>query len=195
MRILIDTDYVYSNNLTTEEVLVLLAYYMKVDKAKIMAALKEKGYITQDGSLFNDWRVSEAGVSALNNLIYDSSKEVPKKSNALSEFADKLRAVFPKGYKETGDGKYSWRGTNKEIVDRLRKFYMQYGTKYSEEDILNATKKYVEAHQNSDKMRVLKYFIMKKDLKQGFEVSDLADILENGESLEDSTKDWRTTMV
>lgn len=192
MRILIDTDCVFCNNLTTEEVLTLLMLYIKGDKDRATKTLTDKGFITQDGNIFKEWRITENGVAALNNLIYDSDKKVPKRDDKrLNELADKLREIYPKGRMQ---GQYSWRGTHKEIVDKLRKFFFKYGDKFTDEEIVEATQKYVKMKEGSETMRLLKYFIWKKDLAQESEVSDLADMLENGED-EEPTSDWKTNMV
>lgn len=114
-----------------------------------------------------------------------------RKENSITErclkLAEKLRPLFPKGYKIVVDTKVSWRGSQREVALRLATFFKRYGTSWKDEDIVNATQKYISMFENdSTYMRVLKYFIYKDERKvngfgEGFveEKSPLAEILEN----------------
>ena len=67
-----------------------------------------------------------------------------------------------------------------------------YGTKYTDEQIINATQKYVNSFNgNYAYLKLLKYFIWKDERLKGESVQSLlADFIEN-ESAEDTTNsDW-----
>ena len=100
-----------------------------------------------------------------------------------------MRELFPKGMKV---GNSAWRGNVRELKLRMQKFFKMYGN-YDDEAILEATKRYVESF-NGDYtyMRILKYFILKSELKQHEgengetvqqveDVSMLANVLDNPE--------------
>jgi hypothetical protein len=74
-----------------------------------------------------------------------------------------------------------------------------------DEDILDATRRYVASFQgNYSGMRLIKYFILKDDVRQGEDgnhveqISDLATFLENKESEGEegvTNEGWTTKMI
>lgn len=75
------------------------------------------------------------------------------------KLAEKLREIFPSG-KKPGYA-YTWRDSVSCIADRLKKFFMKYG-EYSDEQVIEATKAYVDSFNgNYTYMQLLKYFIWK----------------------------------
>ena len=75
------------------------------------------------------------------------------------ELANKLREIFPAG-KKPGYA-YTWRDSPSCIADRLKKFFLKYG-EYTDEQIIQATKAYVDSFNgNYQYMQLLKYFIWK----------------------------------
>ena len=111
-----------------------------------------------------------------------------------------MRELFPKG-KMPGTAFY-YRCNNREVVLKLKKFFIQYG-QYSDEEILNATKKFIASfHGELRYMPLIKYFISKnkrvEDENGEFhiqETSELASYLENEDLSEDIEKDddWLLT--
>jgi hypothetical protein len=99
---------------------------------------------------------------------------------------------------------YYYRCNNGEVVKKLKKFFTIFGN-VSDEEILDATKRYVASFQgNYTGMRIIKYFILKDDVKpsedgQGHveQISDLATFLENKESEEEvvNNEDWTTKLI
>ena len=78
----------------------------------------------------------------------------------MDEFIEKLRSIFPSGKKD-GTNKY-WRDNSEAIAKKLRNF-MKRNPKYSPDEILKATERYVESfHVNYSLMRILPYFIEKE---------------------------------
>ena len=103
--------------------------------------------------------------------------------------------MFPKGIKE---------GTNSRWVDglalvskRLKQFVQKYG-EFTEEEIVDATKRYVDSFNgNYTKMRTLRYFIWadKRNPSTG-EVEYTSDLLSFLEDTEDEniTADWEVKL-
>jgi hypothetical protein len=108
--------------------------------------------------------------------------------------------IFPKGKKE-GTSVY-WKGNLKDNKLKLQKFFKLYGNAYTDEQIISATKKYVESFNgNYAYMRALKYFIWKDERKVGSdgktyieEVSDLASYIENEDHVNTTNHEWTTEL-
>ena len=101
--------------------------------------------------------LSQTGEYLAERIMADSSSE--KSEEEYLELANKLRELFPAG-KKPGYA-YTWRDSPSCIADRLKKFTLKYG-KYSDEEIIQATKDYVNSFNgNYTYMQLLKYFIWK----------------------------------
>jgi hypothetical protein len=131
--------------------------------------------------MFGNYNVTKQWDDELQKVLLESDAEIPK-DNDLNYLVGQLREIFPKGIKT---GSAAWRGNKREITIRLQKFFKIYD-KYTDEEIIAATKKYVESFNgNYTYMRILKYFIMKDEVKIGEDgryveqVSELANFLEN----------------
>lgn len=114
--------------------------------------------------------------------------------------APKLIELFPEGRKQ-GTNLY-WRGNRMEITNKLKKFLSAYGDDFTDEQIINATHKYVQSFNGMyGYMRVLKYFIWKNVIKVGEssnyveEVSDLLTWLESEGQEDELRQDWTNTLI
>lgn len=132
------------------------------------------------------------------SILLRSDKTVPD-TDRCESLAVQMRAIFPKGIKT---GSSAWRGNLRDISLRLKKFFKLYGNTWSDEEILDATKRYVD-HFNGvyTYMRILKYFIMKSARVQDEEgnnhiedISELATWLENADQ-EEYKEDWTSSLV
>ena len=110
-----------------------------------------------------------------------------------------MKEYFPKGLKV---GSAAWRGNDRELTLRMKKFFKLYGNKWSDEQILAATKEYVESFNGDYRfMQILKYFILKSKKIEGEEgnyiedVSALASFLEKQGQGEESTSNWTQTVL
>lgn len=140
-------------------------------------------------------------ISAL-GFLYLNSNEVNKLSNSiqpldnLKTLAKELKNIYPKG-KKPGTN-YYWADGEALIAKRLKLFYKKYGKDYTDGEIIQATKAYVESFNGSYQyMKLLKYFIFKEEIKDGMaeSSSELLTILEKtkeGETEEDiiTSLDW-----
>ena len=101
--------------------------------------------------------LNQTGEHIAESLMADSNDK--SSDDSCMELADKLREIFPAG-KKPGYA-YTWRDSTSCIADRLKKFFLKYG-KYSDEEIINATKEYVGSFNGDYQyMQLLKYFIWK----------------------------------
>lgn len=143
---------------------------------------------------------SDTGEFVAEGIMADSKNSF---SDArIVNLANKMREIFPAG-KKPGYA-YTWRDSESCIVDRLKKFFLKYGD-YPDEDIIDATKRYVASFNgNYQYMQLLKYFIW-KNKTTGEEVvrgrivgevekqSQLAAWLEDTEDKK-TTEDWGVSL-
>jgi hypothetical protein len=127
--------------------------YMPDGYSEEIALLTKNAYITEDGRLL---------IKALATLevLYNRDKSKKKGITKSEEFAMKIREIYPR-IELHG---YSARGSVTDIVNKLATFYRMYKAEnFTEEEILEATKNYVEEQEGQGRvrMKLLKYFIMK----------------------------------
>jgi len=189
MKIAIDTTIFNNEDITATDFAILLYYILGgkgILNPTICNTLWEKSYLykEEDGyswnknlnSKLNDW----INMSLLSKEIQDNNITLAKQ----------LQELFPKGIKENTI--YHWRDSTRIIALRLSTFFNKFGN-YSNDDILNATKRYIDSFNgNTTYMQVLKHFILKKDKTTGEYSSMLASYLENEE---DIPQNWQTTIV
>lgn len=194
MKYVIDEAICKKHGLTLAEVFCLLACKACDNIYTLIEQMKEKEFLAPSvnppcPTMHWDDEVSSA--------LLESDKTVPMADRCAS-LAEQLRELFPKGIKT---GSAAWRGNVRELTLRLQKFFKLYGDKWTDEEIIDATQRYVD-HFKGDYtfMRILKYFIMKSDRKTDEEgntyiedISELATWLENSEDMDD--RDWTTSLV
>jgi hypothetical protein len=181
MKYCIDENIAEKHHLPLPELLLLMLIKQGFNIPKILDHVIKEEKVVQD--MFGDYFITQHWDDELQKVLLESDKDVPKDVD-LNYLVGQLREIFPKGIKT---GSAAWRGNNREIILRLQKFFKIYNSKYSDEEIINATKKYVESFNgNYTYMRILKYFILKDEVKIDEEgnryveqVSELANFLEN----------------
>ena len=209
---IVDTE---SSKLTGCEIL-LLAYlkrrsenkylnsYMDLSELqKTMNNLFGKGYCER---IRNSFKLSKAGEEELKQMSINSgyTTEVkPKDVDRYTALADKLKQIYPEG-KKPGTS-FFWKDSTNAIADRLKKFFLKYGD-YSDEEIIDATKRYVMSFNGDYRyMQLLKYFIWKNKVTGGELVegrlvgevekqSQLAAYIENKNESPAFTNDWDLTL-
>ena len=171
---------------------LLYVNYGEMDFNEQMNELIKKGYLYTDTTgLFPKVRLSQDGIMKVNDINTYSNPEIgaKKTQDRVSALVLKLQALYPEGKKD-GTSLY-WRGNKKDIERKLSQFFIRYQN-YSDEELLDAVKRYVESvNGNYSFMRVLQYFIWKVSNQDGKQVcsSDLATFIENkGQS--DLAVDW-----
>lgn len=191
MTISINDKVCKENGITVAQLLALLLVKTGENIPKLLEELKSKEMIVEEQSLLEKtYTITQRWDNVCCNVILSSDKDVPVDTH-IEELAKALMELYPKG-KKPGTNTY-WRGNLKDTKLRLKKFYKLYGNKYTDAQIIEATKKYIEDHIDLSYMRVLKYFIWKDVHKVdsegvGYieETSDLASYIENEGQTEDN---------
>lgn len=186
------------NNLSVDEVLLLLSIVNDVDFIKAEKLLISNGFITaKRDSSFNviGWQCTRKGKEILDTIIVDSEKH-QEPTDRLSNIALKLKSIFPKGKKEGTN--YYWSEGEALIIRRLKLFFKKYGNKYTDDQIIKAAEKYVQSFNgNYHYMKLLKYFIFKEKLGVSGEIegdSELITYIENADHEDELGEDWNTSL-
>lgn len=182
MTITIDEEVCKNWGLTMPEVLAIVLVKTGADIPMLFANLEDKKALVKD--IFNKYLVTLGYDERVASVLLDSDKD-RQPQDRIELLAGQMMELFP-ALKKAGSYQY-FRGNKKDITLRLKKFFKLYGNKFSNDQILDATKKYVESFNgNYTYMRVLKYFIWKDEKRVnsdgvGYvdEVSDLASYIEN----------------
>ena len=195
MKIVIDEKACLKHKMTLNEILIALAARTEniEDNLKNMCA-RQMLTETQKG-----YQITQHWSDVLDEILADSSGSIEKSDEELLELAKQMRELYPQGKMKDRYGRmtpYYYRCNNSEVVKKLKKFFTIFGN-VPDEDILDATKRYVASFQgNYTGMRLIKYFILKDDVKPSEDgsghveqISDLATFLENKENEEEVNND------
>ena len=181
MKYSIDEKTALKHHLNINEILALMLLKQGCNISILIDRMLKRELIVQD--MFGNYIITERWDDELQKVLLESDKDVPKDTD-LNYLVGQLRELFPKGIKT---GSAAWRGNVREIKLRLQKFFKIYENTYSDEAIIEATRKYVDSFNgNYTYMRILKYFILKDEVKIDEEgkkyveqISELANFLEN----------------
>lgn len=194
MNITINDGICEKYGLSLPELLLILA--LKQDNIEnIIGSLEAKGAIVND--MYEGYLITQRWDDVTSNILLDSDKD-SQSPDRIANLAAKLMEIFPKE-KKLGTNHY-FRGNVKDISLKLKKFFKLYGSKYSDDQIINAAKAYVSSFNgNYTYMRILKYFIWKDDKKMHEdgkayieETSDLATWIENAGS--SNNQNWEVEL-
>ena len=192
MKIEVSDEICKKYNLSIEEALVLIG--LKYSSQEVFQKLnKERFLLNLGSSIFEEetkYKLSRKANEALSCILAESTDVVAKRTTNIEELADKLREIYPNG--KIFNTNYYYRCNRQDIINKLKTFFKMYGTKYTDEQIINATQKYINSFNgNYTYLKLLKYFIWKDERLKGESVQSLlADFIEN-ESSEDTTNtDW-----
>ena len=195
MKLTINEKACVKHKLTMDEVLVALMYRQVKDFDKTYEnLLNREVLVCKEGKVFVTQRWSEE----IDEILCDSTGNVTYSDEELTKLALKMQTVYPKG--KMFDNVHCFQSNKREIANKLKKFFVEYG-EYSEEEILDATKRYVASFMGNYRfMKALNNFVWKMDKEDDEEGnthnvrhSSLADYLENKESEEDETYGIRDT--
>lgn len=192
MNININEKVCEENNLSVPKALALAA--IQYSTPKDYEELIKEGLITKyNGSMFEPERrysLMDKAEELLTKIIINSDSNVTKRSTNIEELADKLRDVYPNG--KIVNSNYYYRCNRQDIINKLKTFFKMYGTKYTDEQIINATQKYIDSFNgNYTYLKLLKYFIWKDERLKGESVQSLlADFIENESSEDIANTDW-----
>lgn len=121
--------------------------------------------------------------------------EITGKENddRYTALANKLRELYPTGRKS--GTQLQWRDSTAVIAKRLKAFTKRFGVDYTDDEYIEATKRYIATFNgNYQYMQVLKYFIMKSGIEDGITTtnSQLLSYLQNEDT--EADKDWVTQL-
>ena len=204
MKITIDDKICLKHKMTFEEFLMALMFRQVKDPREITNNLLNREIIVTQGGKH---LVTQHWSEVIDEILADSQGG-ERTDEELLELAKKMRESYPQGRmidRKTGQlTSYYFRCNTGEVAKKLKTFFARYGN-YSDEDILDAEKRYVASYRGNYQQkgfRILKYFVFKDDVKQGPDgnyvepLSPLLDFLENKEEEEViNGEDWTTKLV
>ena len=197
MKLTIDQTILDKNNLTLEEFLVLFLSAREVDIGAISQSLVAKGLADKD--LFSSGKlvISNKVKDLISTISIESDKNVIDKDSEFTELATELREIYPAGRKDGTT--YMWRGTTAEVAKKLKTLVVKYGYTINREDVLKATKEYVNSFNGNYRyMQLLKYFILKsvRDADGNVDIkSELMSLIENSDQIDAQRDDWVSNMI
>lgn len=201
MKFTIDEDTCKKVNLSIVETLVILLVRTGVNLEELIRKMKDKQILVEENSLMGkSLLVTQRWNDLCDSALLSADDAIPK-GERLNKLAKSLMECYPEGRKE-GTSQY-WRGNIRDVTLKLQKFFKLYGNKYTDEQIISATQRYVNSFNGKYQfMRVLKYFICKNEKKidsegVGYieEVSDLAAYIENEGQENRIREDWEATLI
>lgn len=177
MKITLDEKTCLKHKLTLQEALIAAAVSMGKYRDTINNMIN-RGILAQDTpTLSSDWE------GIIKKLIDNEDFRFEELALQVQACFPKQRMIYPNGIASP----FYFRCNKTEIKNKLKKFIEVYG-EVSNEDILDATKRYVASYASKGYrgMRLAKYFIIKDDRKLSVDdevhveqLSDLATFLEN----------------
>jgi hypothetical protein len=193
MKYVIDDAVAEKMGLTLPQVLALMLIKTGENVEEVLEELANKEAIVAIDASKIKYKVTQRWNDLCDNVLLTSDKYVPKE-DIIVPIAEKLMQIFPKG-KKPGTP-YYWKCNKREVSLKLKSFFKLYGNTYTEEQILNAARDYVDSFNGDYRfMRLLKYFIWKKDDEQG-EISELATFIDNaGQENVNDDSNWVNTLV
>lgn len=200
-KIIFETKILDKYNMDIDELLYLISLYYNVKiNDKTIDKLNSKGLIFKDiEDNCEFYTLNRDSRELLSNIIIDSSdlKETKRKQKDNDRFynlAIKLREIYPAGVKDGTH--YQWRDSTSIIATRLKGLILKYNADFTDEEAIDATKRYVESFNgNYTYMQLLKYFISKREIKDGetVENSQLLSYIENKDNIT-YNNDWVSTL-
>lgn len=139
-------------------------------------------------------RLTPSGVELIESIFLNSEFRTSDSSeDRYDKLAKKMQELFPEG-KKPGT-KLMWRDSQAIIAKKLKAVVKKYGAKFTDEQALEATKKYVESFNGDYQfMQVLKYFISKRNQLTGEETSQFLSYLENAGQEDINNDSWRDSV-
>lgn len=185
MKICIDTEECVKLGVPLDEALYIIGLYLGVDiNTDTLHRVFKRGILEHDGydilRKMKNPKLINSGVELAETLALESEFNTPVYKDRFENLAYQLRELFPKG-KKPGTA-YMWRDSNAIIAKKLKALVKKYGDCFTDEQAIEATKKYIESFNgNYQFMQLLKYFISKSVIKDGQieETSQLLSYIEN----------------
>lgn len=199
MKLCIDLEECKKQNIPIGTALFTAALYLKVFiDDTVFDDVCRRGFVEYDG--FDLMRkpinpqITQKGVDTIESLFLNSEFKPPKDApDRFDILADKLRELYPEG-KKAGTS-LMWRNSTKGISKRLKSFVKRFGDDFTDEQMVEATKRYIASFNGDYRfMQVLEYFIWKEYTVEGSKEarSQLLSYLSNDSKEE--RQDWTSTL-
>ena len=185
MNITINEKILEQYNLSVEEFLILYICSKNYNIKELLDTIIAKGYADKD--VFDECKavVSDNVKELIANIIINSNKKVIDKEKDFLILANKMRDLYPSG-KKPGTN-YPWKDSSIVIAQKLKTLVVKFGCSFTEEEALEATKRYIESFNgNYTYMQLLKYFILKTEKSTGDIKSDFMSLIENKEDIKNN---------
>ena len=198
MKYIIDTEILEREGIGLDEALYLLSVYKKkpIDFNTIQKA-KVENKILKFENPRDPVKITPKGRSFIESILAKSKVHIS--SDNLERYrtlADKMREIYPKGLKPGTN--YQWRDSTAIIADRLIKLVAKYDIEFTDEEAIEATKRYIASFNGNYRyMQILKYFISKQKPVEGAPAeqnSQFLSFLQNEECTIES-QDWTANLV
>lgn len=198
MKLFVDTDKV-DKDIGVDGLLYLTALHLGcVINKETIDKLNNKGLIFinsfKDG-IPDDVSPTKESAEIVEGTYANMEISGKEDDDRFNNLADKLRELFPTGRKP--GTQLQWRDSTKIIAQRLKIFVKKFDVKFTDEQAIEATKKYISGFNgNYQFMQVLKYFIMKAGKEDGTSVvnSQLLSYMENTDCTDNFSDDWTSTL-
>ena len=198
MKYIIDTEILEREGIGLDEALYLLSVY---NKKPIDFNTAQKARVENKILKFENPRdpvnIPPKGQSFIESILAKSKIHVS--SDNLERYrtlADKMREAYPKGLKPGTN--YQWRDSTAIIADRLMKLGAKYNIECTDEEAVEATKRYIASFNGNYRyMQILKYFISKQKPVEGAPAeqnSQFLSVLQNKDSIIEN-QDWTANLV
>lgn len=159
MKITINTEILKRHNLSLGEFLVMLLGYYDIDIQNCQNNIIKK-YLAEK-NLFKDIGIilSNNSKDLVAQILMESDEKAINSGINFNDLAYQLQQLYPNGIK-TGKT-YSWRGTTKEIAQKLRTLVVKYDFMFTTEEAVNAVKEYISwFNKPYTNMHILKNFLL-----------------------------------
>ena len=195
MGFYIDVDECKKENIPVDAALYIAAIYLgTLITPDTFQEVCRRGLIEYDGFDLArqpvNARLTKSGVELIESVFLNSEfKSEDPGEDKFEDLAIKLREIFPTG-KKPGTS-LMWRDSTAIITKKLKTLAKKYQCSFTDEQAINAAKKYVESFNGDYRfMQVLKYFICKKDVNTGDENSQLLSYIANEGAVEPVNDSW-----
>ena len=198
MKYIIDTEILEREDIGLDEALYLLSVYKKKPiNFNTIQKVKVENKILKFENPKDPVKITPKGQTLIESILAKSKIHIS--SNNLERYrvlADKMREVYPKGLKPGTN--YQWRDSTAIIADRLMKLVAKHNIEFTDEEAVEATKRYIASFNGNYKyMQILKYFISKQKPIEGAPAeqnSQFLSFLQNEESTTEN-QDWTLNLV
>lgn len=189
MNISISEKVLQKYGLSLDEFLLLYLCSREPNTKELVASLLDKGIVDKDLKDDNAVVVSDNTKELIADILVASAKVVLSKSSDFNDLANKMREIFPAGRKP--ETTYYWRDSTQLIARKLETLVTKFNAEFTEEEALNATRRYVESFNGDYRyMQLLKYFILKTDRSTGEIKSEFLSLLQNPEEQDTLNDNW-----